>query len=44
MVWRREGVKRPELRSEETEKSHWGEGERKRASGVFGGERWRDEV
>lgn len=38
MVWRRKEVKRPGLRSEEIEGSHWGGGERKRASGVFGGE------
>ncbi len=44
MVERREGVKRPRLRSEEIEGSHWGGGKWKRESGVLGGERCRVKV
>lgn len=39
MVERRVGVKRPGLRSEGIEGSHWGGGKRKGASRVYGGER-----
>lgn len=31
VVWRKEGVKRPEIRSEEIEGCHWGGGERESA-------------
>lgn len=41
MVARRGEVKGPGLRSEGIEGSHWGGGEMKGASGVFGGERWK---